>query len=72
MSSSQKRTGRRPGRPRVIGGPVIQPKITPEDDQKLGELAVLAEFEGNRAHVMRVALRELYERRIGSKKEKAS
>ena len=72
MSSSRKRTGRRPGRPRVIGGPVIQPKITPEDDKKLGELAVLGEFEGNRARVMRVALRELYESRIGSRKEKAT
>ncbi len=69
MSCSRKPTGRLPGRPRSIGGPVIQPKVTPEDDLKLGELAALAEFEGNRSQVVRVAIRELYERRFG-KKEK--
>lgn len=65
MWGSRKATGRLPGRPRSIGGPVIQPKITPEDDKKLSELAALEEFESNRSSVVRVAIRELYERRLG-------
>ncbi|WP_437796465.1 ribbon-helix-helix protein, CopG family [Sorangium sp. So ce693] len=44
---------------------MIQPKITPEDDKKLSELAALEEFESNRSSVVRVAIRELYERRLG-------
>jgi len=69
MSSSRKRTGRPPGRPTTIAGPVIQPRVTPEDDKKLSELAMLPAFEGNRSQVVRVAIRELYQRRIGNKKE---
>lgn len=65
MSGNRTPTGRSPGRPRSIGGPVIQPKVTPEDDKKLEELAALEEFEGNRSQVVRVAIRELYERRLG-------
>jgi hypothetical protein len=65
MSDGRKPTGRSPGRPTSIGGLVIQPRITPEDDRKLGELAALAEFEGNRSHVVRVAIREFYARRLG-------
>ncbi|MDC0749954.1 hypothetical protein [Polyangium mundeleinium] len=68
---SKKGTGRPPGRPTVIGGPVIQPRVTPEDDKRLGELAVLPAFEGNRSQVVRVAIRELYERRIGKMEERS-
>lgn len=71
MSSGRKRTGRRQVRPRGIGT-----RHSAQDHlggrQEAGALALLAEFEGSCAHVVRVAIRELHERRLRSRQERTT